>query len=66
MGRLEQIEQQIRELSASEFARLRDWMLEQDWKAWDAQIETDARTGALDKIVSEAQSDFRGQRAREL
>jgi hypothetical protein len=40
MRKVEQIEQQIRELSAGEFSELRDWVLEQDWKAWDAQVES--------------------------
>jgi hypothetical protein len=39
MRKVEHIEQQIRELSSSEFAELREWLLEQDWSAWDAQIE---------------------------
>ncbi len=33
MRKLEYIEQQIRELSAREFAELRDWVLDQDWQA---------------------------------
>ncbi len=33
MRNIEHIEQQIRELSAREFAELRDWVLEQDWQA---------------------------------
>ena len=48
MRKIEDIEQQIRELSAGEFAELREWVLEQDWKAWDAQVATDARSGKLD------------------
>lgn len=66
MRKIEHIEQQIRELTASEFAELRDWVLEQDWKAWDAQIEADARSGKLDKLVAEAKADFERGRARKL
>jgi len=54
---VEEIEEQIRKLSRKEFAELRDWVLEHDWKAWDAEIETDAQAGKLDKLISEAKAD---------
>ena len=57
MKRVEHIEQQIRELSAREFSELRAWVLEQDWKSWDQQIEADMRAGRLDKIIAEAQAN---------
>ncbi len=66
MRKIEHIEQQIRELTASEFAELREWVLEQDWNAWDAQIEADARSGKLDTLVAEAKADFERGRARKL
>jgi hypothetical protein len=66
MRKVEQIEQQIRELSAGEFSELRDWVLEQDWKAWDAQVEADARSGKLDKVIAEADADYKAGRTRPL
>lgn len=66
MRKIEHIEQQIRELTASEFAELRDWVLEQDWNAWDTQVEADARSGKLDKLVAESKADFERGRARKL
>jgi hypothetical protein len=66
MRKVEDIEKQIRELSSAEFAELRDWVLEQDWAAWDAQIERDAAAGKLDKLVSEATKDFARGKARRL
>jgi hypothetical protein len=66
MRKIEHIEQQIRELSAREFSELRDWVLEQDWKSWDAQIEADARSGKLDKFVAEAEADYTAGRTRPL
>jgi hypothetical protein len=66
MRKVEQIEQQIRELSAPEFSELRDWVLEQDWKAWDAQIESDARAGKLDEVIAEADADYKAGRTRPL
>ena len=66
MRKVEQIEQQIRELTAGEFSELRDWVLDQDWKAWDAQIETDARSGKFDQIIAEAEADYKTGRTRPL
>lgn len=57
MRKVEEIENQIRKLSRKEFAELRDWFLEQNWKAWDAQLEADAKAGKLDKLVSEARTE---------
>jgi hypothetical protein len=66
MRKVEDIEQQIRELSSAEFAELRNWVRERDWIAWDAQIEADANSGKLDKLVSEARADFDRGKARKL
>jgi len=66
MRKVDQIEQQIRELSAGEFSELRDWVLEQDWKAWDAQVENDARSGKLDKVIAEAEAEYKAGRTRPL
>ena len=66
MRKIEHIEQQITELSREEFAELRNWVLERDWAAWDAQIEADARAGKLDKLLEEAEVEFKAGRAREL
>jgi hypothetical protein len=66
MRKIEHIERQIGELSREEFAELRDWVLERDWVAWDAQIEADARSGKLDKLLEEAQADFKSGGTREL
>lgn len=66
MRKVEEIEDQIQKLSREEFAELRDWFLEQDWKAWDAQIEADSNAGKLDKLVSQAQAEYKSGRARKL
>ena len=66
MRKVEHIEDQIRALSREEFTELRNWMLEQDWAAWDAQVEADARAGKLDKLVAEAIEDYRDGRTHEL
>ena len=54
MTKVEQLEQQIQQLSSSEFAELRQWLLEQDWEQWDQQIERDAAAGKLERVFAEA------------
>ena len=50
MRKVEDIERQIGELSREELAELREWFLEQDWEAWDAQFEADVHAGKLDTL----------------
>lgn len=66
MRKIEEIEEQIQKLSREEFAELREWFLEQDWKAWDAQIEADAKAGRLEHMVSEAKAEYIAGRSRKL
>jgi hypothetical protein len=60
MTRLEQLEHEIQQLSPSEFAELRTWLLERDWEEWDKRIERDAVSGKLDRLFAEAR-DAHGQ-----
>jgi hypothetical protein len=64
--KIEHIERQIKELSPPEFAELRNWVLDQDWQAWDEQIERDLAAGKLDKLIAEADDDFKSGRSREI
>jgi len=66
MRKVEEIEQKIRGLSASEFAELREWLLKQDWAAWDRQIESDETAGKLKNMVSEAKAEFDRGKTRKL
>lgn len=66
MRKPEHIEKEIRELSAAEFAELRDWILEQDWKSWDAQPERDVAEGKLEGLVAEARQEYAARRFRPL
>ena len=36
------------------------------WKSWDAQVESDVRSGKLDKVIAEADTDYRAGRTRPL
>jgi endo-1,4-beta-mannosidase len=66
MQKVKEIEAQIQKLSHEEIAELRAWFLEQDWSDWDAELEADVNTGKLDKLVSEAKSEYQSGRARKL
>jgi len=64
MRKIEELEAQIRALPREEFAELRNWILEQDWGAWDKQIEADVKSGKLDKLVSEAKAEYKSGKAK--
>lgn len=54
MPKVEEIEATIESLSDDEYARLREWFYERDWKKWDRQIEVDSESGNLDFLIKEA------------
>jgi len=66
MRKVEHIEQQIRELSSTEFAELRDWLLAQDWVTWDSKIEADVESGKLNDLVAEAKEQYESSKTRKL
>jgi hypothetical protein len=54
MGKLENIEGQIKDLSAQEMAELRQWFATFDAEEWDRQFEADVRAGKLDALAEKA------------
>ena len=54
MGNVENIEQQVKGLSAQELASFRDWFAAFDAEAWDTQIKTDVSAGKLDGLAEKA------------
>lgn len=66
MGKVEDLERQIGELSGPEFAELLGWMLAEPGVAWDARVERDVAAGRLDAAVSEAMQDDVAGRSRPL
>ncbi len=63
MTKVQQIEAEILKLSPEDFAKLRDWLAEQDAQRWDEQIEEDAKAGRLDKLGEKALKDLRAGRS---
>ena len=66
MSEVEKLQRKVEGLSEEELARFRAWFIEYDWHVWDQQIEADQKSGKLDKIISEAQAEFKSGKAREL
>ena len=54
MTKVQIIEKEIKSLNKEELAEFRDWFLEFDSEAWDAQIGRDAHSGKLDRLAQEA------------
>ena len=55
---MQEIEKAITELSPEELARLREWFDEYYAQVWDEQIERDAASGRLDKLIAEADEEY--------
>ena len=66
MTKLEQIQLSIEQLSATEIARLREWLDELDERLFDENIEHDAKSGKLDKLAAEARRDHKRGLSRKL
>jgi hypothetical protein len=66
MSDVKSIEKAVQALPPAELAEFRRWFAEFDAVAWDDQIEQDATSGKLDRLASEAISDFKTGQARGL
>jgi hypothetical protein len=66
MTKLERIQSSIASLDPSEFATLRDWLIEFEEQAFDAQIERDVKAGKLDHLLAEARKNARENRGEDL
>ena len=65
MGKIEEIEQAIEQLSPEDMARLWAWLDEREGRAFDAAIERDAAAGKLDHRADNAISDHLAGRTRQ-
>ena len=66
MSKVENIEHEIQGLSASELSAFRRWFVEFDAKAWERQIEEDARAGKLDAQAEAALKDHKAGKSTAL
>jgi hypothetical protein len=66
MGKIGDIERQVRELSPEELAQFRAWFLEFDWRKWDEQLEGDIQAGRLDALAEKALRDHKSGKTTPL
>ncbi len=66
MTKVEALLEEVKKLSAAEFAQLRDWLLERDEEVWDRQIEHDAASGKLDRLFDRSVADHENGKSRKL
>jgi hypothetical protein len=66
MGKIEQIEDHIRNLSPEELAKFRAWFAEFDAQAWDRQIEADSKTRKLDRLIEKSLAEHKAGKSRPL
>lgn len=66
MSELEELEKRIRNLPPEELAKFRAWFIEFDHVLWDRQIQSDSKSGKLDRIVNEALADYKTGKAKKI
>jgi len=64
--KVERLEQEIVKLSRSERTALRQWLESYLADQWDREIETDARSGRLDRLARQALEAHRAGRTKAL
>jgi hypothetical protein len=66
MRKVEEIEEQIRNLSGTELVEFRKWYAEFDAQAWDRQFEADVKSGKLDALGEAARRARQEGKSKEL
>jgi hypothetical protein len=66
MSKVEELEQDVKELSRSELASFRDWFQAFLADEWDRQIEADAMAGKFDRLAAEALAQHKAGRTKPL
>ena len=63
---VEEIEEEIKQLSQDQLKKFRAWYEEFDSAVWDEQIKKDAESGKLDAIAYEAVKDHKAGKSRKI
>jgi hypothetical protein len=63
MSKLENLEEQVKELTGEELRAFREWFVQFDAEAWDRQIQSDAQSGKLDELAARALRDYDEERS---
>ena len=62
--KIEELEQDIKQLSPEQLRQFRAWYEEFDSEAWDEQIEHDDRNGKLDDLANQAIKDHQAGKTK--
>ena len=60
------IEDAVKALPARDLAEFRRWFAEFEFAAWDDQIKADSASGNMERLLDEAEEDYRLGEHREL
>lgn len=63
---LPEIEAAIKQLPESDVRQLSVWLQGYLDEMWDRQIETDLKSGKLDKLIAKAEADIAANRVRDI
>ena len=63
---VQQIKEEVAELSEVQLKEFRSWFEEFDASEWDKQFEKDVTSGKLDDIANRAVSDFKKGKFKKL
>ena len=66
MGKLEELEKSVSELPREELEKFRAWFIEFDHAVWDRKIEADDKAGRLDRVLNEAQAEYKAGKTRKI
>jgi hypothetical protein len=66
MSTVQEIEAAIQKLEPKKIYEVGDWLDELREELWDKQIDADAKTGRLDKLMEEVKQDYLAGRCKPL
>ena len=66
MGKIENIERQVEELSQPELVKFREWFARFDGEAWDRQFEADVKAEKFDALAERALEAHRASKSTQL
>jgi hypothetical protein len=66
MAKIEELTNEVQQLSREELAEFRDWFRRYDSDEWDKEIEEDIWAGRLEGLANKAIEDHKAGRTKEF
>jgi len=66
MARIEELANEVQQLSREELAAFRDWFRKYDSDEWDKEIAEDIWAGRLEELADKAIADHKAGRTKEF